>query len=292
MTYYEIAGLIFAIDDTPDFPYMNKRMSAYKTDRRDTADIAVHYKVTDEPLTLPDNCSGYDVGLFTYFDCDTPEGRKFGYYSRLDDGRVANLITMDELCREVHIDIMHMDFEGVDDPDGRRIFNSIGNVAEIGMPLHSRLVFHSSSICFGGKGICFSAASGTGKSTHTALWQEVYGDRVTLVNDDKPIIRLDTPEPVLAGTPWAGTTGLNTNVSVPLAAIVVIERAEENSLARLDEITAVHRIIKESPKPVIPEITGLFLDRINELITKTPVYCLKCNISHDAVKCAGAVIGL
>ena len=36
----------------------------------------------------------------------------------------------------------------------------------------------------------FSADSGTGKSTHTQLWLEHFGDRAYILNDDKPAIRL------------------------------------------------------------------------------------------------------
>ena len=49
--------------------------------------------------------------------------------------------------------------------------------------------FHSSCLELDGEGYAFSAVSGTGKSTHTALWQKHFGDRVTMINDDKPIIR-------------------------------------------------------------------------------------------------------
>lgn len=51
------------------------------------------------------------------------------------------------------------------------------------------LFFHSSALMFDGKAYIFSAPSGTGKSTHTALWQRHFGGRVQMINDDKPIIR-------------------------------------------------------------------------------------------------------
>lgn len=51
------------------------------------------------------------------------------------------------------------------------------------------LFFHSSALMLDGKAYLFSAPSGTGKSTHTALWQRHFGGRVQMINDDKPIIR-------------------------------------------------------------------------------------------------------
>lgn len=40
-----------------------------------------------------------------------------------------------------------------------------------------------------GKAYMFSAPSGTGKSTHAKLWRDCFGDRVTMINDDKPLIK-------------------------------------------------------------------------------------------------------
>ena len=42
-------------------------------------------------------------------------------------------------------------------------------------------------ISFDGQGIAFAAPSGTGKTTHIKLWQRLYGDRVEIINGDKPL---------------------------------------------------------------------------------------------------------
>ena len=55
-----------------------------------------------------------------------------------------------------------------------------------------------------GTGVAFLAKSGVGKSTHTALWQEVLGDKMTVVNGDKPLIRIIDDKIYAYGTPWAG----------------------------------------------------------------------------------------
>ena len=58
------------------------------------------------------------------------------------------------------------------------------------MPLFGRILMHSSILEYEGKAYAFLGRSGTGKSTHTRLWRELFGDRAIMVNDDKPIIRL------------------------------------------------------------------------------------------------------
>ena len=36
----------------------------------------------------------------------------------------------------------------------------------------------------------FCAKSGTGKTTHTKLWMQLLGDRMSYINGDKPLIRI------------------------------------------------------------------------------------------------------
>ena len=45
-------------------------------------------------------------------------------------------------------------------------------------------LFHCSAIALDGKAYLFAAPSGTGKSTHTRLWREVFGNRAVMINDD------------------------------------------------------------------------------------------------------------
>ena len=57
------------------------------------------------------------------------------------------------------------------------------------IPLHNAFLLHSACFDVDGVGIAFAAHSGTGKTTHMRLWQEYLGDRMTVVNGDKPIGR-------------------------------------------------------------------------------------------------------
>ena len=50
-------------------------------------------------------------------------------------------------------------------------------------------LFHAAIISYAEQGFAFTAKSGTGKSTHIAQWMRALGERVTVVNGDKPILR-------------------------------------------------------------------------------------------------------
>lgn len=147
------------------------------------------------------------------------------------------------------------------------------------------VMIHSSCIAYKGNAILFSADSGTGKSTHTGLWKELYQDDVKFINDDKPIIRIIDGVAYAFGTPWSGKTDLNSNISAPLKGIVILERGEKNEIAPVklnDVITTVFAniIVPNENKEIANKALALY----NKVLTLVPLYRLKCNISLEAPK--------
>lgn len=59
------------------------------------------------------------------------------------------------------------------------------------MPERDTVLFHGSAVAVDGAAYIFTARRGTGKSTHARLWRELLGDRAVMVNDDKPLIRVE-----------------------------------------------------------------------------------------------------
>lgn len=146
------------------------------------------------------------------------------------------------------------------------------------------LFLHSSCIEMDGRAYCFSADSGTGKSTHTSIWKKVFGDRVTYINDDKPAVRKIDGKYYAFGTPWSGKTALNNNIYAPLCAIVFIERAETNSIEPMDPIKdqIALRFLEQTARPKNFDFMDSMLKTADDLLSKTPVLRLRCNMSDDA----------
>lgn len=145
-------------------------------------------------------------------------------------------------------------------------------------------VLHGSAIAYENQGIVFSANSGTGKSTHTRLWKECFGNQVKVVNDDKPAIRFYNEVPYIFGTPWSGKSDLNDNVRVQLGSIVFIKRAETNWIEKLNTRDSIFNLMSQISRPYYDEKIGLKTMGIIEQLVKTiPVYRLHCNTSPAAV---------
>ena len=147
---------------------------------------------------------------------------------------------------------------------------------------HNAFQLHSSVIDWQGKGILFSAPSGTGKSTQAELWRRLEGAEI--INGDRGMIRLQDKFMVY-GSPYAGTSGIYTNRSVPIRAIVILSQAPENRLARLSPSAAFGKLFQESTVPSWdPSSAEIFTELLINLVTQIPVYHLACRPDGGAVE--------
>lgn len=145
-------------------------------------------------------------------------------------------------------------------------------------------MLHSSGIVKDGYAYLFSANSGTGKSTHTALWQKYFGkENAKIINDDKPAIRLVDDKLYVYGTPWSGKTDQNLNMRVPLGAIVFIERSKENWIKQISVAEAIPLILEQTLRPHEKDIMIKLLDMLDAVLKNVKIYKLGADMSENAV---------
>lgn len=148
---------------------------------------------------------------------------------------------------------------------------------------HNGFVIHASSIKWNGKGIMFSAPSGTGKSTQSRLWR--YSKGAGILNDDCPGVRIIDGENYVYGTPWSGSTDEFINDSAPLSAIVMLEQSDKNSIRRLFNSEAAALLMPRCFLPYFDSnAMNLAMLNIERVISKTPVFLLKCKPDTEAVE--------
>jgi len=214
-----------------------------------------------------------------------PDGRYCHYQYSPKEQQYYQMSCYTEDFSDVEISVcppVGSPFSGIDYEYAYTAFDFANRLSYLG-----GAVLHGSAIAYKGEGVIFSAPSGTGKSTHTALWKRCFGDDVVFVNDDKPALRFKDGKTLMYGAPWSGKSDLNSNVCVPLKAIVFVERAAENGIARLEFTEAIFHIRGELVQPYHDENVGRKLvDVMVQLAQTVPVYLLKCNMDPQAAMVA------
>lgn len=145
------------------------------------------------------------------------------------------------------------------------------------------LMIHSSTILWNDKGVMFSAPSGTGKSTHTNLWKQLYG--VKVLDGDATACRIVNGIPFVYGLPWCGTSDEFMNHRAPLGAIIFLQQAGKNKIERLDFKEAFMRLTARSfLLPFNDKMMNQFLNVIQEVAACADCYLLNCLPDIDAVE--------
>lgn len=160
------------------------------------------------------------------------------------------------------------------------LLNSTDQAVHYVLLYHKVLEIHASAIAVNGEGIIFSAPSGTGKSTQTALWEKYYN--ATIINDDSPLISADADSVLLHGSPWAGTTGINKNMSVPLKAVIFLKQAPENTLSPLTTLQALQFLLRELLMPCDRQLIDNVYTLLNLVLASVPCYLLSCTPEREA----------
>lgn len=151
---------------------------------------------------------------------------------------------------------------------------------------YDTLLFHGSVIAVDGEGYLFTAKSGTGKSTHTRLWRELFGSRAVMVNDDKPLLKITENGVVAYGTPWDGKHRLSCNTSVLLKGLCILTRDRENHIERIDGRQAYGILMQQTYRPYNKEKLLKTLQLVDRIVKTVNLYKLGCNMDIEAAKVA------
>ena len=145
------------------------------------------------------------------------------------------------------------------------------------------VALHSASLFYCGKAWLFSGPAGTGKSTHTNLWKELY--RTSLINGDLNLLAMDADQPVVHGIPWCGTSGIYDVRTYPLGGIVLLKQSPDNYV---EDLSVVEKQLAILQRFISPMWTDKQLDynlNIAAALAKHIFICrLHCNISKEATE--------
>lgn len=151
---------------------------------------------------------------------------------------------------------------------------------------YDAFLLHSALIKSNNIGIAFAARSGVGKTTHVSIWKKVFGDKVEIINGDKPIVRLQDGKFYGYGTPWNGKELYGENSFAELKALCFIERSEKNEIEEISSEVAGMKLLEQVYLPLKSENALKTLELIDKFSSSVKFYRLKCNMEDDAAMLA------
>lgn len=276
MKYYSMADLNFSIEGIDNCVDSLIKMADYEISKPSNIDVCVNF-VKEDFIPIPTDVEVIARMLARVY-IKSDDG--YGIYTVLDEADGALVyIQFDKtftnvLVRQSSNDQLPIEQEA-------KAYNVLWEIFKNVIVCFDGIIIHSSAISYAGEGVIFSAPSGTGKSTHTRLWQKMFVQSVILVNDDTPAIRRIDDKLYLYGLPWSGS-GSNCSVRVPLKAIAFLERGTQNNLYPIDVITALYNLTDEMYRPIYSEIMDRQLSLVDFIFEKIPILTIECNMQDEA----------
>lgn len=165
-----------------------------------------------------------------------------------------------------------------------RVACESGVATMAGLPLHASLIEKD------GQGILFLGQSGIGKSTQAKLWKQ-YED-ADFICGDRPMVRKIAGKWYGFGMPWDGKDGLFRQISVPVKALISLDKGTENHLERLNSIAAMKVLLNQVMMPMwdkeaMDEMSSLMWQLANDI----EFYQLRNKADSESVALVKEILG-
>lgn len=233
--YYQFAGIELEIQMPESIMYTRDGMLA--PFRREGADAPHRFSFhMVDALRPPEGmCIADSPSLLVYSRLD----RTVRYLGAVQKGWEGAYLRAEHRGMEHRVELLRQHFpEG---PGIKTVLNSIA--AEHLLASRHGVILHASYIDWQGQGILFSAPSGTGKSTQAELWRVHRGAEI--INGDRTAVVAEGAAVQACGIPYAGSSQICKDRTLPLCAIVCLKQAQHTTVRRLSGAEAFRRIWEE-----------------------------------------------
>jgi len=159
-------------------------------------------------------------------------------------------------------------------------------ISEI-MPDFDTFLMHGAVVGCNGCAYMFTAPSGVGKSTRIKLWLQAFPDSF-VINGDKPFIKVTDDCIIAYGSPWCGKEHWNKNVGIPLQAIFILERAEDEDDS-IEEVTmsdVYSDLVKQVYQPHNTQHMLKTIQLLNRMEGKVRFFRFRSNPTIEGVQLA------
>lgn len=191
-------------------------------------------------------------------------GRKYALHVSRDYSQLTAYITDPELQAERLLPLLRIALESASIPEGV-------------------LSLHSACVELDGQAVCFTAPSGTGKSTRARSWVSGLGARI--ISGDRPSLCLGQNGAVACGVPWDGKERLYLNVQAPLKAICSIRRGDTTYIRKFSLRQAQRVLMQQCFLPMWDtDAAAAAMLLIRRLCSAVPIYRVTCGPDEAAAK--------
>ena len=217
---------------------------------------------------------------------------KDGFFDRqvlkaFDGGTIMRLINRSggDILLQYHISADYRNIKILQDTTesaGQAAFELLSRTVIYAMLNRAVITFHGVLIEQSGKGVIISAPSGTGKTVHARLWRD--NKNALIINGDNACCCQKDGRFIGFGIPWSGTSGEAVNREVPIQALVILERGEENRAERLNAFETFGAALPMLHCPTWDaHYSETALDLLDDFLKKIPVFRLYCRPDKEAV---------
>jgi len=169
------------------------------------------------------------------------------------------------------------------DTGGCFAFAWLSNLLPYAAAERRMLTFHGVLLEYRNLGIVISAPSGTGKTTHARLWRDLKGAHI--INGDNAVCVMNEGIWHGCGVPWSGSSGEQIAASVPIKAMVVLERGSSNHCRQITGFEAFHAAYENTVcERWDRHHLDVILSLLEQFLQDVPVYRLSCLPDADAVE--------
>lgn len=153
------------------------------------------------------------------------------------------------------------------------------------LPLYGGFLLHAAFLSIDGVGVAILAPSGTGKSTLAMNLVRLLGERVRIVNGDKPPLRRRGDTFFGYGTPFCGKEGRYLRESAPLKKLVFLQRADTDSIRKMKSAEAFPRLYEAVHPPKEPAVLAHLPALLSSLLGSAECYEAALTKDESAAAC-------
>lgn len=275
--FYKIGPVTLLLRDFPFnniYPFALWKADAY-TVAQTEPDITISY--TPGIINPSGKCVKTERSLYIVRRTFAlPDGSMLWQQEDTENGEVSLQFIVDAKGENVHLTVDKSESYGM------AAFESLTFIVFYLLLHRGVITFHGVLMEYSSKGFIISAPSEEGKTTHARLWRD--NKNALILNSDRSSCYKENGNWIGFGTPWCGTGGENINRSVPLKALVILKRGNENRACLIENREILAQVL---PHVMYPdwneELTDCALSLLDEFLQQIPIISLECTPCTDAV---------